>query len=309
MASFAMSTEDLAAATLDAVKARAIALEAPMSDEDAAGLATLVNGGDISGAVTEDKYDAIMQQINAMTKEQLGQMLMMAKMMGGMVSAAAGDDGTAASPAAAMAEAMAQQMGAAMGAAMGAGSTAFASSDKKPAAEEGTSAGEEKSEEAAASGGNDEPSDEDKEKFHNPDGAWRMSIPRSVKIDELLRLLNVFKGYANTRWPKAKPERVYVDKVCMAIRGCSSVIKSRQDAAVAAGVVGPLVEVLTGVHLEDRETCLRTIQCILGICGKNDDATAAFKAAGAGDAVNAIHAKHKDSNSKDFEKAVAMFQN
>ena len=45
-------------------------------------------------------------------------------------------------------------------------------------------------------------------------------------------------------------------------------IKSRQDAAVAAGVVEPLVEVLTGVHLEDRETCLRTVQCILGICGR-----------------------------------------
>ena len=133
-----------------------------------------------------------------------------------------------------------------------------------------------------------------------------MSIPRSVKIDELLRLLNVFKGYKNTRWP-AKPERVYVDKVVMAIRGCSSVIKSRQDAAVAAGVVEPLVEVLTGVHLEDRETCLRTVQCILGICGKNDDATAAFKAAGAGGALEVIHAKHKDSNSKDFEKAVALF--
>jgi hypothetical protein len=151
-----------------------------------------------------------------------------------------------------------------------------------------------------------EPSDEDKTKFEGPKGEWRMSIDRSVKIDELLRLLNVFKGHKNTRYP-AKPETVYVDKVVMAIRGCSSVIKTRQDAAVAAGVVGPLVEVLTGVHLEDRETCLRTVQCVLGICGKNDDAIAAFKSAGAGEALAAIVGKHKDSNSSDFEKAAAMF--
>ena len=297
-----MSTEELASTTLDAVKARAIALEAPMSDEDAAGLAALVNGGDITGAVTEDKYNEMMAQINAMTKEQLAQMLMVAKMMGGMVSASngSGEDGggidataaataaaTASATAAAMAEAIAQQMGAAT------------TSTK----DEASSAGEAKNSDV---GENNEPSEEDKEKFHNPDGAWRMSIPRSVKIEELVRLLNVFKGYPNTRWP-AKPERVYVDKVCMAIRGCSSVIKSRQDAAVAANAVGPLVEVLTGVHLEDRETCLRTVQCILGICGKNEDATEAFKGAGAGDAVTAVHAKHKDSNSKDFEKAVAMF--
>jgi hypothetical protein len=38
-----------------------------------------------------------------------------------------------------------------------------------------------------------------------------------------------------------------------------------------------MIEVLTGVHLEDKETCLRTCQCVLGICGNNEEATAAFK--------------------------------
>jgi hypothetical protein len=156
------------------------------------------------------------------------------------------------------------------------------------------------------------PSQTDKEKFNRFEGNknvadWRMSVPRSVEIQELLRLLNEFKGYANTRYPKT-PETVYVDKIVMAIRGCSSVVKSRQQAALDAGVVGPLVEVLTGVHLKDRETCLRTTQCIMGICGKNEVATAAFQAAGVVAAMAAVMNQHKGSkNTKDFEKAAAMF--
>jgi hypothetical protein len=50
------------------------------------------------------------------------------------------------------------------------------------------------------------------------------------------------------------------------------------------GVVSPMIEVLTGIHLEDKETCLRTCQCVLGICGNNEEATAAFK-----DAVSVPH--------------------
>lgn len=82
----AMTTDDLATATLNAVKARAIVLAAPICDEDAAGLAKLVNGGDISGEVTEEKFEAMMKQINAMTKEQLGQLVAMTKVMSGMVN-------------------------------------------------------------------------------------------------------------------------------------------------------------------------------------------------------------------------------
>lgn len=67
----------------------------------------------------------------------------------------------------------------------------------------------------------------------------------------------------------------------MALRGCSSVIKARQDAAIAAGVAPLLTELVGGVHATDRETMLRTAQCLLGICDKNPEACAAFKEAGA----------------------------
>ena len=157
-----------------------------------------------------------------------------------------------------------------------------------------------------------EPDAKEREKFVT--GEWRMKIPRDIKIDELLRLLETYNNYPNVRWP-AKPEKVYVDKIVMAIRGCSSVVKKRQDAAVASGVVGPLVKVLTGVHLKDRESCLRTVQCILGICGNNEAAIEAFKVAGASRAMNTImiqckdtsNRKFKDSNSNDFAKAAEMF--
>jgi len=96
-----MTTDELATATLDAVKARAVALEAPLRDEEAASLAQLINSarsgelGDIEALVTEEKYEAMLVQINAMTNEQLGQMLSMVKMMGGILQAAEeGADGS-----------------------------------------------------------------------------------------------------------------------------------------------------------------------------------------------------------------------
>ena len=96
-----MTGEELATATLEAVKARAVALEAPLPDEEAASLAQLINSarsgdlGDIEAAVTEEKYEAMLVQINAMTKEQLGQMLTMVRLMGGMLQAAEeGADGS-----------------------------------------------------------------------------------------------------------------------------------------------------------------------------------------------------------------------
>jgi hypothetical protein len=134
------------------------------------------------------------------------------------------------------------------------------------------------------------------------------SIDRSVKIDELCRLLTVFAEHPNVRYP-AKPEVVLVDKVVMAVRGCSSVIKQRQDAAIAAGVAPLLVAVLTGPHLTDRETCLRTSQCLLGIMGKNDDAVSAFKEAGCKEAMEAVIGQgHKDSSTEDMAKALALFE-
>ena len=141
---------------------------------------------------------------------------------------------------------------------------------------------------------------------HSPSTHTHTSIPRIVELDRLLILLEQFKNYENVRWP-AKPEQVYCDKVVMAIRGCSSITKNRQDEAIRKGAAKPLVEVLTGVHLDDRETCLRTTQCILGICTKNEKAVESFRAAGAGAALRAVLYQHRDSNSKDFQRAVALF--
>lgn len=76
-----------------------------------------------------------------------------------------------------------------------------------------------------------QPSDEDKEICSKP------SIDRGVKIDELVRLLNVFCQYPDRyifqKDEKSKPMPLhnYVDKVVMAIRGCSSVIKARHTAS------------------------------------------------------------------------------
>ena len=111
MASFAMTKDQLAAATLDAIKARAVELESPLSDEDAAALGSMMASADI-GEVTEEKFNATMEQLKAIPKEQFDGMLMMAKMMSG------GD-----------VDAMAQQMAAAMG-----GGGAAAAATPPPAA-------------------------------------------------------------------------------------------------------------------------------------------------------------------------------
>jgi len=134
------------------------------------------------------------------------------------------------------------------------------------------------------------------------------AIPRTVGQEELVRLLKVFKDHPNVRWP-AKPETNSIDKVVMALRGCSSVIKKRQDDAVALGVVPLLVGVLTGCHLEDRETCLRTTQCIMGVCTKNAEVCAAFRAAGAEDALRAVIDKHSEKATKDMETALEIITN
>jgi hypothetical protein len=106
MASFAMTTEELASATLAAIKARAIELESPLSDEDANALGAMM-AGPAPPNVTEQMYSSTMEQIKGLPKDQFSQMLMMAKMMGG-----GGVD------------TMAQNMAAAMGAAMGASAEA-----------------------------------------------------------------------------------------------------------------------------------------------------------------------------------------
>mgnify|MGYP001372655115 CR=1 FL=1 len=100
-----MTKDQLATATLDAIKARAIELESPLSDEDAAALGAMMMASDAEvGKVTEKKFNSTMEQLKTMPKEQFDGMLMMAKMMGG-----GGVD------------AMAEQMAAAMGGAMGGG--------------------------------------------------------------------------------------------------------------------------------------------------------------------------------------------
>lgn len=133
-------------------------------------------------------------------------------------------------------------------------------------------------------------------------------IARTVDQPELIRLLRVFANHPNVRWPQ-KPEVNSIDKVVMAIRRCSSVIKKRQDDAVAAGAVPLLVSVLTGCHLEDRETCLRTTQCIMGVANKNAAACAAFRDAGAEDALRAIIEKHSNKPVKDMEDALEIISN
>jgi len=155
-----------------------------------------------------------------------------------------------------------------------------------------------------------EPTDEDKEICSKP------AIDRAVKIDELVRLLNIFcqypERYIFQKDEKSKPMVLhnYVDKVVMAIRGCSSVIKTRQQAAIDAGVVPGIVRIFTGPHKTDRETMVRTCQCFLGICGKNDEAIAAFKEAGAEAALIEVVKIHegKDSSTNDMAKSLALMQ-
>ena len=77
-----MTKDQLATATLDAIKARAIELESPLSDEDAAALGAMMASAD-TGDVTEEKFNSTMEQLKAIPKEQINGMLMMAKMMSG----------------------------------------------------------------------------------------------------------------------------------------------------------------------------------------------------------------------------------
>ena len=83
MASFTMTKDQLATATLDAIKARAIELESPLSDEDAAALGAMMMASAEVGKVTENKFNSTMEQLKAIPKEQINGMLMMAKMMSG----------------------------------------------------------------------------------------------------------------------------------------------------------------------------------------------------------------------------------
>ena len=104
MASFAMTKDELATATLDAIKARAVELGSPLSDSDAAGLTKLMGGLELEDvAVTEEQFKKTIAKIGGLQSTEFDGMLMMAKMMGGGAV-----------------DTMAQNMAAAMVAAMGA---------------------------------------------------------------------------------------------------------------------------------------------------------------------------------------------
>jgi hypothetical protein len=166
-----------------------------------------------------------------------------------------------------------------------------------PPAEEAGAATEPAAEEEAPAAG---PSEED---IATCSG---ITVDKAAGITELVRLLNVFKNVPSPDLGTMKEQR-YCGKVVDAIRSCSSVVAARQDAAIAEGVAAPMVEVLTGVHLEDRETCMRVARCIDGICMKNEAASTAFSAAGGKAALEAVIAKHSDRDTKTFEKALAYF--
>ena len=93
MATFTMTKEQLATATLECIQAHAIELGSPLSDEDATLLSTVMNVANV-GEVTEEKFNLNKSKIKNTTKEQFDGMLMMARMMSGGAGA----------------EAMAQQM-------------------------------------------------------------------------------------------------------------------------------------------------------------------------------------------------------
>lgn len=99
------------------------------------------------------------------------------------------------------------------------------------------------------------------------------------------------------------PDEWYVGNIASTLRGISSVVPARQNAAVAAGVAPDLVEALAA-HLDERETCLRLAQCIMAIAGKNEDAQTVFKQAGAEKAVKACVDKYGEST-KDFAACYA----
>jgi hypothetical protein len=90
---FAMTHAQLASATLDAIKARAVALESPLSDEEAAALGSmeitsfntyvprrlkyvlLSLAGAHRGEVTEEKFNSTMEHVSSMPKEKFDEML------------------------------------------------------------------------------------------------------------------------------------------------------------------------------------------------------------------------------------------
>lgn len=73
-------------------------------------------------------------------------------------------------------------------------------------------------------------------------------------------------------------------------------------------MVPGIIKIFTGPHKNDRETMMRTCQCFLGICGKNDDAIAAFKEAGGEAALTEVVKIHegKDSSTNDMAKSLAL---
>mmetsp|Transcript_65204 Transcript_65204/g.76610 ORF Transcript_65204/g.76610 Transcript_65204/m.76610 type:complete len:234 (+) Transcript_65204:260-961(+) len=79
MATFAMTKDQLGTATLDALKARAIELDSPLSDEDAVLLGGMITEESADFGVTEKAFNFNMAQFKAITKEQFDRMLMMAK--------------------------------------------------------------------------------------------------------------------------------------------------------------------------------------------------------------------------------------
>jgi len=125
MASFTMTKEQLATATLDAIKARAIELESPLSDVDAASLSTMMSTVDV-GEITEEKFNSTMGQLKIIPKEQFDGMLMMAKMMSKS-----------------SVDVMAEQMAAAIG---GAGDAAAAAAPPPPVPSRNKKEGEAKNE-------------------------------------------------------------------------------------------------------------------------------------------------------------------
>ena len=115
------------------------------------------------------------------------------------------------------------------------------------------------------------------------------------------RLLKVFKAYPSVKGSlKDKiPDAYYCGNIAMTLKGISSVVPARQNAAVAAGVCPDLVEAIQN-HLDERETCLRCAQCVTAIAKKNVDAQDAFKKAGGEKALKACIDKY-GATTADFQ--------
>ena len=89
------------------------------------------------------------------------------------------------------------------------------------------------------------------------------------------------------------------------MRACRSIIKTRQDDAVEAGVVPLLVQVLTGCH-RDRDTLLHTTLCIRGIVAKIPEACATFRDAGAEATLAAIIEMHSECPVRTWNYALRL---